>query len=334
MPLVRASAAPNLALSKYWGKRPGGAANLPVADSLSVTLNAFRTTVELRAAPQDLILWAPAAGGPTTPLPDRLLPPYTRVLAAARRDWDLPPGLEATFLPTLEPAQGLAGSAAAFAAFAAALTILGGRSLSHPEDLRRASILARLGSGSACRSLHGGFVRWQRGELSDGSDSFAIPLPPVLPDLALLVVLLAPGRKATSSTEGMLRSAATSRLFPWWIDRCNQDCDAIQAALQANDFATLGHHAEANALALHAVCLASTPPLLYATPGTLRVFQLAADLRAQGLPVYVTLDAGPNPVLLHLPPARARLHSELGALFPQAPLLDLWPGDGARHEPR
>ncbi len=334
MCLARASAAPNLALSKYWGKRPGGAANLPVADSLSVTLNYFRTTVELRAAPQDLILWAPAAGGPPAPLPPHLLPPYARVLAAARQELDLPPGLEARFLPTLEPAQGLAGSAAAFAALAAALTLLGGRSLTQPEDCRRASILARLGSGSACRSLFGGFVRWQRGQSPDGSDSFALPLPQTVPDFALLVLLLAPGRKAVSSTEGMLRSAATSRLFPWWPERCQQDCDAIQRALEAGDFSALGTVAEANALAMHAVCLTSSPPLLYATQDTLRVFQLAHDLRAEGLPVFVTLDAGPNPVLLHLAPTRARLHAELQGLFPQAPLLDLLPGDGAQDASR
>ena len=160
-------------------------------------------------------------------------------------------------------ASGLASSASGFAALALAASRAAGLQLSQSE----LSELARLGSGSAARSIFGGFVEMARGERADGRDAVASPLalrddgPPW--DLRLVVAITAAGEKAEGSTSAMDRTARTSPFFPAWVASVPADLAEARAAIAAHDLARLGAVAERSALRMHATALAADPAIVY-----------------------------------------------------------------------
>lgn len=332
--LCCASAAPNIALSKYWGKRDPEL-NLPAAPSCSVTLSIARTRVRVLESGADRVSWQLPGDASPRVSEGQASVPALRMLSYARRSLSLPPGLDVVFLPSMRPGIGLAGSAAAMAALACALEGLAGSDTDAPEVRTRMSILARVGSGSACRSVFGGFVLWQQGQRSDGLDSFSMPLhgPGFWPGLGLAVVLLATASKEVSSTEGMRRCAKTSPLYEAWLEACRRDCAAAASAIAGRDLEALGAVAEANALLMHAVCRAARPPLIYANEQTRMALELVKRLRDGGLPVYATLDAGPNPVLIFPADREAELLRAFAEGFPRAEVLRASAGNGAQLEP-
>ena len=289
------TATPNIALVKYWGKRDPDR-NLPFTDTVAVVLDQGRTHVNIGEWSEDGVWWQFAGrsvrltGGPVSP--------YIRMLDHARSFHGVTQSLRVVVSPSLPPRIGFAGSAAAMAAMAAALM----DAFQLDLDLWELSGLARIGSGSAARSVPDGFVRWYAGDAADGMDSYAESLfpPEHWPDLRLVLVPIDRTAKEVPSTRAMLRCQQTSPLFSGWLDRCRADLNPVTEALGRCDIETLGEVAEGNARWMHAVALAADPPILYWTRDTVRIFEAMSALRQGGTGVWCTIDAGPNPVLITL----------------------------------
>jgi diphosphomevalonate decarboxylase len=277
-----AIAHPNIALVKYWGKRDR-ALNLPATSSLSVTLDRFetRTTVSWGVDRDEVVLDGARVQG-----------------LSAQRVLDLLDLVDPQRPPcavqsgsNFPVAAGLASSSSAFSALALAATAAAGRSLD-PAEL---SVLARRGSGSACRSLWGGFVHWTRGERADGHDSHGHPIALQEPwDLRVVVAVVHAGRKAVGSTVGMVRTRATSPVFPVFVEE-NEGLvlDAKEAVL-TRDLPSLIDCMERSTTLMHASMLTAVPSVRYLKPGSLAVLDAVDALRAGGVRCGWTMDAGPN----------------------------------------
>lgn len=288
-----ASAHSNIALVKYWGKRDE-ASILPWTGSLSMTLDALAvaTTVAFDDGDADRveINGVDLKGAARQRVVDTL--DLVRAEAGFARRARV---LSRSDFPT---GAGLASSAAGGAALAAAASWAAGLDPA-PEAL---SILARRNSGSACRSIHGGFSEWVPGERPDGTDSFAVPLfdERHWPELRMIAAIGDTAEKAVSSREGMRRTVTTSPFYEAWRGVSARDLVECRGAIEARDLTRLGEIAERNAWRMHAAALGAEPPLRYFTATTLTILDGMQALRKQGREVYFTLDAGPNPILLCL----------------------------------
>ncbi|HSP81577.1 MAG TPA: diphosphomevalonate decarboxylase [Myxococcaceae bacterium] len=287
-----ALAHPNIALVKYWGKRDD-ALILPHQSSLSLTLSplSVRTTVAFGEGAEDEveINGQVARGSERT----RVL----RVLEAVRAEAGGRPGpARMVSRGDFPAAAGLASSAAGFAALAVAARAAAGL----PADARAASLLARLGSGSACRSVEGGFCEWMRGERPDGTDSYAVQRFDAKhwPELRMVVAILNRDEKEVKSRDGMKSAVDTSPYYPAWVQDAEAEVVRSREIIARKDLQALGELCERNAWRMHATSLAADPPLCYLLPKTLELIHSLKEQRRKGIPVWFTLDAGPNPVLL------------------------------------
>lgn len=278
----------NIALCKYWGKRDE-ARKLPVTGSLSISMGSLGTRMTLSPASADSL----CINGRDIAASEKA---FQRLFAFLDLLRPADCGLRVESVNTIPMAAGLASSASAFAAAVLAVEDLYGWSL----DGRTRSLLARLGSGSACRSVYEGFVEWHAGTESDGADSFAEPVAPAWPDLRVGVLTVSDAAKPIGSSEGMKRTVETAALYHSWPEQVARDLPRIRAAVLDHDFSALGAAAEQNALSMHATMIAAWPPVIYWRPETVAALHRVHALRADGLEVYATLDAGPNVKLLHL----------------------------------
>ncbi|MDP6166242.1 MAG: diphosphomevalonate decarboxylase [Gammaproteobacteria bacterium] len=285
---AKAYAPANIALSKYWGKRAGDY-NLPITGSLSVSLDDHGTQTQLQVidGPRHEVYLngeqqasASAFVAKLTAWLDLFLPADVHLCIDTHNS-----------VPT---AAGLASSASGFGAMALACNDLCGWHL----DYTSLSTLARIGSGSASRSLWHGFVKWQAGEAANGHDSVAYPLPQRWPQLRVGILTISGASKAVSSRTGMQRTLQTSALYQQWPTQANQDLTVIEQAIVDADFSLLGQTAEHNAMSMHATMIAAWPPLVYWQAESVAAMQKVWQLREQGVEVYLTMDAGPNLKLL------------------------------------
>ncbi|HZA49452.1 MAG TPA: diphosphomevalonate decarboxylase [Myxococcaceae bacterium] len=284
-----AVAHPNIALVKYWGKRDQRLI-LPHQSSLSITIAplSVRTTVEFRPGADEVELNGKPAEGTDR---DRVV----RLLDVLRKGTSLG-AARVVSRGDFPVSAGLASSAAGFAALAVAAREAAGL----PRDARLESILARFGSGSACRSIQGGICVWRRGRQGDGSDSFAEQLVDAKhwPELRLVVAVVSREEKDVDSREGMHSTVETSPYYGAWIEDAEGEIPRAEEMVRRRDLEGLGQLTERNAWRMHAAALAADPPLCYLRPPTLEVILRAGEARQSGLPVWFTLDAGPNPILL------------------------------------
>ena len=290
-----AKAHTNIALIKYWGKRQEELI-LPTNNSLSVTLDGLHTTTRAmfdETLEKDAFyLNGEAVEGAA----------YNRVVKFLDllRHMNGSPLLHAEIhsenaVPT---AAGFASSASGFAALAAAAS----KALGMELDMPALSRLTRQGSGSACRSVYGGFVEWEKGELEDGTDSYAVQVAPENHwDLRIAAVVLTAKEKDVSSRVGMKRTVDTSIFYDGWLKGIPDDLKEIKTAIAEKNFEKLGSVSEANCLKMHATTLGATPPFTYWQDSTMAVMTTVQGLRKQGIPAYFTIDAGPNVKVLYLP---------------------------------
>ncbi|GAA0690236.1 hypothetical protein GCM10009104_16130 [Marinobacterium maritimum] len=279
----------NIALCKYWGKRDREL-NLPINASLSVSLDYLGS--HTRLIPVEAQVDEVWLNGQQLQPGAKFSQKVSEFIDLFRRDQDLYFRVETrNNIPT---AAGLASSASGFAALTLALNDALALDLP-PEHL---SILARMGSGSACRSLFTGFVEWEMGQREDGLDSHGVQLDQAWPGFCIGLVEVDAGEKATDSRSGMQRTVETAHLYQSWPLQAAADLSKLQQAITERDFALLGQTAEQNALSMHATMIASWPPLLYWQPESVAAMQKVWQLREQGLQVYFTMDAGPNLKLL------------------------------------
>jgi len=283
-----ARACANIALVKYWGKRTGPL-NVPAAGSLSLSLDALDTTTQVTfdaGMPGDELVLGGALAQPGELARASQLLDLVRARAGIRARARV---ISRNEFPT---ASGLASSASGFAALAVAAAAAAGLTLA-PREL---SILARRGSGSAARSVLGGFVRMHAGHADDGSDSFAEPLASPLIDRVRMVIAIVGGGapKSHGSRDAMTHTAETSPLYRAWLELVPRDLAAAEAALATGDLEALGAITEGNALAMHAVTMAARPAVIYWQPTTLAALAEVRALRAAGRAAWATMDAGPH----------------------------------------
>jgi diphosphomevalonate decarboxylase len=281
-----AKARSNIALVKYWGKR-ARALNLPAVGSLSITLDALwsQTRVEFDSAldGDDFVL----DGERRTDQVERV----SSCLDILRDMADTQMHARIESSNNFPTAAGLASSASGFAALVAAAA----RALGLELSWKALSIVARRGSGSAARSIFGGYVEMHVGSLDDGSDSYAEQLydgshwP-----LEVIVAITAQGPKAVSSGTGMALSAENSPYFRAWVDSHPQDLAVARAAIRQRDFDALAQVSESSCMKMHAAAMATTPPLLYWNGTTVECMRAVVALRSAGVPVFFTIDAGPQ----------------------------------------
>lgn len=321
MPEAVAAANSNVALVKYWGKRDE-TLNLPYTGSISITLDGLTTTAAVATAGsgRDRIILngMPAEGAVAGRIGSYLDLLRRTANRRTRLDVDVSTGFPV--------AAGLASSASMFAALAAA----GSAALGMETSPHQLSILARRGSGSAARSIFGGFVEWLAGELSDGSDCYAESLaPPEHWDVGVAVAITDPGPKAVSSGAGMAHSVKHSPFFPAWLELHDDDLTAIRHGVLDRDLHTVGTAMEHSCLKMHAVSLAARPPLVYWKPATLAVIQRVRELRDEGLEAYFTIDAGPQVKVLSRLADRDAVAAELRRVAGVTDVLLSRPGGDA-----
>lgn len=194
---------------------------------------------------------------------------------------------------------GLASSASGSAALSLAATSALNLELSK-SDL---SIIARRGSGSASRSIHGGFVKWNRGEHPDGRDSLATQLGDInhWPELTMIVTVLSLKEKKVSSRAGMKQTVKTSPLYPMWLNTIEDDLKTVEQALIDKNFQKMGSTVETNALKMHSTMHTTNPPIIYWEADSLLLMKKIISLREDSnIPCYFTMDAGPQVKILTL----------------------------------
>jgi diphosphomevalonate decarboxylase len=329
--MVTVSAGTNIAVIKYWGKADP-AYNTPINDSVSVTLDqkdlcAVTTAAASFQFTQDR-LWLNGVEEVTAFTNPRFRACVDGVKALASDGTDAATGTTVTKAQwqamkvhissynTFPTAAGLASSAAGYAALVAALAQLLHAREQYPHQL---STIARQGSGSACRSLYGGFCAWRQGTPPDWKDSIAEPICPETaerhwPELRAIILVVSDQKKDTSSTSGMSTSVATSTLLP---HRATQIVPLRMArilrAWREKDFPTFGEITMQDSNQFHAVCLDTYPPIFYMNDVSRAIVRLVTcynAYRGQVRAAY-TFDAGPNAVLYCLEEDAV----ELGALL-------------------
>jgi diphosphomevalonate decarboxylase len=293
----------NIALVKYWGKRGPRADNLPAVGSLSLTLAGLTTHTRVRFDPgahDDRITLA------GQPAPAAEAARVRHVLDLVRSRAGVRHGAWVESRNDFPTAAGLASSASAFAALAAAATRAAGLDLPGPE----LADLARRGSGSAARSIFGGFVELSR-------DGQATPL--ATPDdfaVRIVVALTADGRKPMGSTAAMEATCATSPYYPAWVETHEADLAEARVAVLTRDLAALGAVAERSCLKMHAAALAADPGILFWNGATVEAIMRVRALRDAGVPAYFTIDAGPHVKVLttaeHTPAVERALEQVAG----------------------
>ncbi len=324
---VTYEAAPNIALVKYWGVRDPDL-GIPYNSSLSVTLDRLRSRTTVRfsddlTSDRVVLNGAEATGGPRAGVVALL----DRVRALARSDRYAEVRSDNNF----PMASGLASSASGFAALAGASSLAAGLTLSD----REVSELARSGSGSACRSIFGGFVEWRAGVRADGSDCFARTLfgPghwPALVDLVLLVE--GAPVKEVRSMDAMQLTVRTSPEYAARLRGLPRRLERIRRAIAARDSAALFPLVMEECDSFRSVCETTRPTLDYLTPTSRAILGEVRSLnREAGRPVAAyTHDAGAHMHVFTLAQDLAGVRRRLARLPGVRSTLALHPGPGGR----
>lgn len=314
-----AKAGSNIAFIKYWGVADK-TLNIPLNDSISMTLDTMYTVTTVEFDP-DLPADVVVIGGKEEQ-GDPLVR-ASRHLDLLRARAGVNTRARVTSENNFPMAAGIASSASAFAA----LTVAANAALGLGLDTQELSRVARRASGSASRSLYGGFVQWYAG--TDDQSSYADPIAPASHwALRDVVAVVAPERKKVSSAEGHLLASAS----PFLEARLNQAkglVPKVRDAIVARELLELGPLIEADALAMHFVMMTSNPPLFYWSPATINIIKKCHDWREQGLQVYFTIDAGPNVHLICEDYQEAELLTQLRHLDGVEQIFTSGAGNGA-----
>jgi len=320
MATTTAQAAPNIAFIKYWGNRDD-LLRLPSNGSISMNLDGLSTqtqvTFDVSLAYDELILNSAPVHGPALARVSAFLS-LVRQMAALR----LYARVESS--NNFPMGAGIASSASAFAALALAASAAAGLGLSE-KDLSR---LARRGSGSACRSIPGGFVEWQAGENDVTSYAFSIAQPDHW-RLVDCIAIVSQTHKPTGSAEGQTL-ASTSPIQPARVADAPRRLEICRRAILEKDFIAFAEVVELDSNLMHAVMMTSVPPLFYWQPATLDVIQAVIDWRKDGLPVCYTIDAGPNVHVLCLEQHAHQVKEALEQLSVVEKVITAMPGGAAR----
>ncbi|KAF9584356.1 diphosphomevalonate decarboxylase [Lunasporangiospora selenospora] len=325
------SAPVNIAVVKYWGKRDTSLI-LPTNSSLSVTLSQdqlhSKTTIRASESFTEDQLWLNGK--------QESISSNKRLVACLRETRALRANIESKdeSLPKLAhlkihicsennfpTAAGLASSASGYACLVFTLATLFDLRLNASE----LSIIARQGSGSACRSLFGGFVAWEMGQNDDGSDSKAVQIAPEThwPELEAMICVVSDAKKGTSSTEGMQLTVKTSPLLQHRIKEVvpRRMEDMIQAIKDRN-FPRFADLTMQDSNQFHAVCLDTYPPIFYMNDISRAIIRIITEYNKSGVKAAYTYDAGPNAVIYAPRENMPEIYALLSHYFPGAAFAD------------
>ncbi|KAL2635789.1 hypothetical protein R1flu_007268 [Riccia fluitans] len=309
--LMKTARAPsNIAVIKYWGKRDEKLI-LPINSSISVTLDYLFATTTVAVSPSFTSnrLWL--NGKEVSMESERYKNCLQQIRSRATDVVDEKTGLvvkkeawkdlyvHVSSRNNFPTAAGLASSAAGFACLVYALAHLMGAKETYEGEF---SAIARLGSGSACRSLYGGFVKWNMGKEDSGSDSIATQIVEKdhWKDLVIIIAVVSSRQKETSSTAGMQTSVKTSPLLHHRAKAIvPKRIEQMEEAILNRDFPAFSKLTCADSNQFHATCLDTSPPIFYMNDTSRRLIGLVEKWNAQeGTPqAAYTFDAGPNAVL-------------------------------------
>ena len=311
-----AKAQPNIALIKYWGKRDT-VRNLPAVGSISITLDALYTEMDIsfdRDIDRDVLTVNGA-------LDEAMLPRISRCLDTVAGDDRIAARIDSRI--NFPVAAGLASSASAFAAAVVASAAAAGIELTTAELAR----LAGQASGSAARSLYGGFV-----ELENDGDDIAVAslLPADTWPLKVVIAITASGPKPLGSGDAMEISRKTSPFYRCWVDEQAQDLVIARSAIENRDIAALADIAEHNCLKMHSVMWTSRPAVVYWNAATLECLRAVRDLRERGVGTFFTVDAGPQVKAICLAEDEARVRDTLQSVPGVVSIITSGLGAGAR----
>ncbi len=283
----------NIALIKYWGKRANGL-NLPAVGSISLTLDALKTETTVTFDDTLKADCFELNGSTESGRPLMRITNFLDCVAGSDQRSNASVSSNNNF-PT---GAGLASSASGFAALALASSKALGLKLSREE----LSKLARQGSGSAARSIFGGFVEMKCGDTQTGDEDYAISLfDENYWNIRMLIAVTSTQKKSVGSTEGMNRTKKTSPYYQSWIQSHSYDLNEMRIAIKEKRFEKMGKLAEHSCFKMHGLAMSAYPALIYWNAATVETIHAVRALRREGLAAYITTDAGPQVKILCLP---------------------------------
>lgn len=318
----RCRAHTNIALIKYWGKR-NDELFLPMNSSLSLTLDAFYTDTEVVL---DSDFTSDTFFLNDVKQDEKETEKITKFLNLFRNEVNIKTKACVKSYNHVPTAAGLASSASAFSALAGAMNQASDLNL----DPKTLSTYARRGSGSATRSIYGGFVEWYMGEDDLSETSHAIPVDDASWDIGMIVIAVNTGRKKLSSRVGMKQTIATSPFYSSWVETATSDLTKMKDAIKQKDFITLGEITESNGMKMHATMLGAFPPISYWEPDSVKAIQTVKEIRGMGIPCYVTMDAGPNVKVLCKASDMTKIEELLLKEFKREQIIPTTVGEGIK----
>lgn len=319
----KARAHTNIALIKYWGKEDEQLI-IPKNNSLSLTLDAFFTETSVcfdEKLTTDIFILDGQLQD------EKATKKISQFLDLFRKKANLSSFAKVESINHVPTAAGLASSASGLCALAGACNQALGLQLNE----RELSKMARKGSGSACRSVYGGFVEWEKGHDDETSYAKKIDADAFANELSMIFIVVNQEQKKVSSRDGMKSTVATSSFYPVWLQEAPKDLQAIKQAITAKDFTRLGEITEANALKMHACTLAAVPPFTYWNAESMLAMDAVRNLRESGLECYFTMDAGPNVKVLCQKKDETAILTALSEKFQQNQLIIAHAGSGIEY---
>ncbi|MBU2520471.1 MAG: diphosphomevalonate decarboxylase [Nanoarchaeota archaeon] len=314
----------NIALTKYWGKRDSKLM-LPQNGSISMTLDGLNTTTTVEFNPtyeNDIVI-----------LNDQELTDEKDVgeiikhLDLIREMAGITERVKVVSKNNFPTAAGLASSASGFAALSFAASKAAGLDF----DKKELSMLSRRGSGSASRSIEGGFVEWHRGEREDGTDSFAEQIAPKDHwDFRMVTTIVSIEEKKVKSRAGMAQTLKTCPYYDKWLATVNEDINTVREGIKEKNFTKVGETAEFNSLKMHATMITTKPSIIYWNPATMEIMHAIQAWREEDLESYFTMDAGPNVKVMCMAKDADELKSRLEQLPGVKQAIICKPGDAAK----
>ncbi|MCL5784972.1 MAG: diphosphomevalonate decarboxylase [Patescibacteria group bacterium] len=309
----------NIAFTKYWGKKDE-VLRLPENGSVSICLSNLLTTTTVEFQ-KDLTEDSVTLNGEIESGEDsRVIKHLDRIRKLAGIDTKAKVVSNNNF----PVGTGLSSSASGFAALSLAASKAAGLNLSEKE----LSILARQGSGSACRSIPSGFVEWLDGDTSETSIAVQI-FPPDYWDIADVVAVVSTGKKDVPTTVGQ-QSAKSSPFMEVRKSHMKQKNELVKQLIKDKNFTAFGQLTESEALELHAIMITQTPPLIYWQPNTVLMMKLIQKWRSEGLPVYFTINTGQDVHILVEQKNVNELKEKLETIEEVRNIIVNTPGAGAR----
>jgi diphosphomevalonate decarboxylase len=324
-----ALATPNIALVKYWGKRDEKLI-LPMNSSISITMGeefTTKTSIMFTDRIDEDIFYI---NGERQDLSNKDVKERFDIINIMRNMAGTEDRVIVVSENSFPTAAGLASSASGIAAMVFAANSALGLNL----DAKSMSVIARQGSGSSCRSLAGGFVKWEKGLNDDGTDSHIrqIATPEHWPELVDIVAIVSSSRKKVSSRAGMKQTMETSALYNVRPEYAENSCVELERATASKDFEKLGMITMRESNNLHAVMLDTYPPIFYLNDISKEIIYAIDELNRNSGRIIAayTFDAGPNAQIITLDKHKAEVEKVLSGISGIEKLYATKPGSGPR----